>query len=168
MSVGTAASQFIEWPLHLSACQPMTRVSFLFSVGESGSRAQQVRITLGGVAARRESQQDGFFDFAAAQQLTFMPAALACARTKSGGRIPCWWAQAIRSSSEWQQQELQHWLGVRQPQLDLAHGNNSVLVFVPSGWFPAGSGMPVAVTTNAPSSTAQVPRRKNCRRAAAD
>jgi hypothetical protein len=65
----------------------------------------------------------------------------------------------MRSASEWQQQERQHWLAVRQPQLEVSHGNSSLLFPDSLSLVPAGSGMPAAVIMNAPSSAMQMLRR---------
>jgi hypothetical protein len=128
-------------------------------VVESLCFEQQLRGDFDCEAARRDSQQEGFLFAVVVQQAMSIPAAFAWASANAGGTTPCWRAQAIRSASEWQQQERQHWLAVRQPQPELAQGNCSLLFPSPFFFVPAGSGTPVAVTMNALSNTKEMPRR---------
>lgn len=158
--VGTAASQFCEWPLHLSDFQTTTRLSILL-VGCASCRCAQhglalLAINVSILLSQHErvavvttdlqhcfEWQTCFMFPGVANQLKSRPAARAWARAKLGGRTPCIRAQAIRSVSVWQQHDCQHCSAVRQPHCDVAHGKFSPLF---CGSVPDGSGTPAAVT----------------------
>jgi hypothetical protein len=169
MSVGTAASQFMEWPLHFRACQAMTVRSgcvfftgeqqewTTFEVAESDCWSQQERAA----DARSLSQQlpewqASFTLLRDSSQLKSMPAARAWAIAKSGGCTPCLRAQASRSANVLQQQDRQHCSADWQPQLDDAQGNCS---FDFCGRLVIVNGTPVAVMMNATSRLALIQLR---------
>jgi hypothetical protein len=72
--------------------------------------------------------------------------------------MPRFWAQAMRSASEWQQHDRQHWSAELQPQLLAMQGNGS-LAF---GFcrLPKNTGTPAAVTEYASNTIAQMDRRR--------
>jgi hypothetical protein len=143
MSVGAAASQFIDSPPQASAFQTMMWVDVLSLLFDGWSFLWQ--------------QQHGFRCSALATQQVFAAAGSAksssqhksirCRRASSiansGGRTRCSQAQSICSASVWQQHDRQHCSAELQPQGQSMQGNIWPLFAL----VPVGSGTPEAVTT---------------------
>jgi len=173
MSVGTAASQFSDWPPHWSARRPTTWLATLRLATLSWRDAQHARSLVAGTPAVHLTQHDRVADFTMQQDLFFVftatflelsasqfksaPARFAPAIANSGGRTPCLRAHARRSASVWQQHDLQHCSAELHPQPLVMQGKGSPFF---GSRFADGSGMPAAVTTNAASSKPDVQRRK--------